>query len=435
MSTDDPLGAGLNPLTTSPIKLPPEGAAVAQFNAMTRRLAIDGGAPLFDQPRHVGGPNIVNRAGFQRRLDELLDRQWLTNSGPLVEEFEAAVASIAGVDHCVAMANGTIGLEIASRAIGMAGEVIVPSWTFVATAHALQWQEIRPVFADVDPRTHTLDPRSVESMITPKTTGVIGVHLFGRPCEADELREICDRHGLHLLYDAAHAFGNSHLGRPVGSLGDAEVFSFHATKFLNTFEGGAIVTDDDDLAQQIRWMTNFGFTGRDQVEHLGTNGKMTEVAAAMGLAQLEVMHQTVEANRARFEAYAAGLEPLPGIRLLQPPRGDASNFQYVIIEVDPLHAGISRGELLAVLEAEQVLARRYFFPGCHRMEPYRSHQPHAGLLLPETERIAETVLALPTGTSMSIEDVTAVTALVARAIIRGRSPAAARAGLAAASTP
>ena len=380
-----------------------------------RRLAIDGGTPAFAEPRHVGGPNIADIPGVLAGIEDVLRSGHLTNQGPRVRELEARIAERAGVRHAIAVCNATVGLEIAIRALGLSGEVIVPSWTFVATAHALQWQEITPVFADVDPSTHTLDPVAVERMITPRTTGIIGVHLFGRACDHDGLRDVADRNGLALAYDAAHAFGVTQRGRPVGSLGDVEVFSFHATKFLNTFEGGAVVTDDDDLAHRVRRMTNFGFAGRDCVTELGTNGKMHEVSAAMGLVQLEHLDDTIAANYERYLAYERGLAGIPGIRLLPHDPAEATNHQYVIVEVDELAAGLDRDALVAVLEAENVLARRYFFPGAHRMEPYRSLQPHAGLLLPETERLAVATMALPTGTSVSLADVDLICEIIGTA--------------------
>lgn len=387
---------------------------------MTRRVAADVGTPLFAEPRHVGGPNIVDIPAVLRRIEGVLRSGWLSNRGPEVQAFEARVAELAGVEHCIAVTNGTIGLEIAIRALGMSGEVIVPSWTFVATAHALQWQQITPVFADVDPTTHTLDPVAVERMITPRTTGIIGTHLFGRPCDDDALRDVADRHGLALMYDAAHAFGVARGGRPVGSLGDVEVFSFHATKFLNTFEGGAVVTDDTDLAHRIRLMTNFGFEGKDNVTYVGTNGKMNEVCAAMGMVQLDAIEQTVAANYERYLAYERGLAGIPGIHLLPYDPDDRSNYQYIIVEVDPAAAGIDRDSLVSFLEAENVLARRYFHPGAHRMEPYRSLQPHAGLLLPETERLAAATMALPTGLTMSLDDIDLVCSIVGVAVSSGR---------------
>ena len=226
-------------------------------------LAIHGATPAFAEPLHVGRPNIVDRDAFLARVAQVLDNQWLTNNGPLVQEFEARIAAHLGVKHCVAMCNGTIALEIAIRALGLTGEVIVPSWTFVATAHALYWQGITPVFADIDPDTHNLDPDAVRRMITPRTSGIIGVHLWGRAAPVEALQAIADEHGLKLMFDAAHAFGSTHRGQSIGRFGACEVFSFHATKSFNTMEGGAVTTNDDALAETLRLMRNFGFKGYD----------------------------------------------------------------------------------------------------------------------------------------------------------------------------
>ncbi|WP_088254866.1 aminotransferase class I/II-fold pyridoxal phosphate-dependent enzyme [Fimbriiglobus ruber] len=370
---------------------------------MHTTLAILGGRPAFPDPLHVGRPNVGERAALMRRFNEMLDRNWLTNDGPLVKEFEREVAAHAGVEYCVAMCNATVALEIAIRGAGLKGEVIVPSYTFVATAHALQWQEITPVFCDIDPETHNLDPNKVERMVTPRTTGIIGVHVWGRPCAVESLTEIARRRNLTLLFDAAHAFGCSHHGRSVGSFGLAEVFSFHATKFLNSFEGGAVVTNDGAFAAKLRLMRNFGFSGYDNVIYIGTNGKMTEASAAMGLTSLESLETFVAANRRNYEAYAAEIHDIPGLKLLPYDARERNNYQYIVLEVDARAYGLTRDEIVAVLHAENVLARRYFYPGCHRMEPYRSYHPHAGLLLPETEAVAARVLLLPTGTSMEVE--------------------------------
>ena len=187
----------------------------------------------------------------------MLDRRRLTNRGPFVRQLEERIADYVGVNHCIAMTNGTIALEIAIRALGMTGEVIVPSMTFIATAHSLQWQQIKPVFCDIDPATHNVDPNRIEELITPLTTGIIGVHVWGRPCEIDLLSENAGRNNLKLLFDAAHAFGCSYKGKMIGNFGDAEVLSFHATKFFNTFEGGAVLTNDDLLAEKNRLMKNW----------------------------------------------------------------------------------------------------------------------------------------------------------------------------------
>jgi dTDP-4-amino-4,6-dideoxygalactose transaminase len=381
-------------------------------------FAILGGTPAFAEPVHVGRPNIGDRDRLMERIAGVIDRRWLTNDGPLVHEFEGAVAEALGVPHCIAMCNGTVALEIAIRAAGLTGEVIVSPFTFVATAHALQWQELTPVFCDVDPRTHNIDPARVEELISPLTSGILGVHVWGRPAPVDQLTEIAAEHDLRLLFDAAHAFGCSHDGAKIGNFGTAEMLSFHATKVVNSFEGGAIVTSDDGFAEVARLMRNHGFADYDEVGHVGTNGKMSEVAAAMGLTSLEAWDEFVSINRRNYEAYRARLQGIEGVQLIGYDDAELCNWQYVVVEVDE-SAALSRDELHAVLWAENVLARRYFFPGCHRMEPYRSLFPDVAQRLPQTERLVRRVLALPTGTSMTVDDVRAVADLVGRAMRDG----------------
>lgn len=367
-------------------------------------LAINGAPPAFAEPLHVGRPNIGNREAFLARVNQILDSHWLTNNGPMVQEFEHRIASYLGVKHCVAMCNGTIALEIAIRALGLTGEVIVPSWTFVATAHALYWQGITPVFADIDPATHNLDPNAVRRMITPRTTGIVGVHLWGRAAPIDELQTIADEHGLKLMFDAAHAFGCTYRGRPIGCFGECEVFSFHATKSFNTMEGGAVTTNDDQLAEAMRLMRNFGFHGYDNVIHPGTNGKMTEMCAAMGLANLETLDRIFAGNLRTQTAYREALRDIPGVSAIGYDPSEASNFHYVVLEIDE-SCTVSRDQIISALHAENVLARRYFWPGCHRMQPYRDLFPHAELTLPNTRTVSERVVVLPAGPSVTQEQI------------------------------
>ena len=381
----------------------------------TADLAVNGAAPAFEHPLHVGRPNIGDRAAFMARVDGMFDRGWLTNAGPLVSELEEALAARLGVKHCVAMTNGTIALEIAIRALDLDGEVIVPSYTFIATAHALSWQGITPVFADIDAGTHNLDPEAVARMVTPRTTGIIGVHLWGRPADTAGLAEVAEAHDLALLYDAAHAFGCTSGGRPIGSFGAAEVFSFHATKAFNTFEGGAVTTNDDDLAETMRLMRNFGFAGVDRVIHPGTNGKMTEICAAMGLTNLESLEDVFASNQRTYDDYAAALDGIRDVDLLAYPAEETNNYHYIVAEVSDEQA---RDAVVAALQAEGVLARKYFWPGCHRMEPYASLQPHAGLVLPMTDRVSGRVVVLPNGGGVGPDEVALIAAVI-RTVIEG----------------
>lgn len=367
----------------------------------------------------VGRPNIGDRNALLCRINNIIDLRWLSNNGKYVQELEARVAAIIGVEHCIATCNATIGLEVAIDALNLQGEVIVPSFTFIATAHALQRQKIRPVFCDIDPNTHNINPKQVEALITPQTSAIMGVHLWGRGCDAQALQEIADRRGLKLLFDSAHAFGCSHGGQMIGNFGNAEVFSFHATKFLNSLEGGVITTNDGVLADKIRKMINFGFTGYDCVESIGTNGKMNEFSAAMGLTNLESMGEFIVANYEHYLHYRGRLDLLPGISVMPYDESERCNFQYLVVEVNEPLTGISRDVLVQRLHEQGIIARRYFHPGCHRMEPYRSNDPSAGLRLPVTEHLSDRLMCLPTGTSLTSADVDRVCSCIANCLLPG----------------
>ena len=379
-------------------------------------LAITGGEPRFSEPLHVGRPNICNSRNLFKRLEDILERRWLTNDGPVVREFEQRIVEITGVKHCITLCNATIALEIAIRALDLRGEVIVPSFTFVATAHALQWQEITPVFADINQDTYNMDPACLDRLVTPRTSGIIGVHVWGRPCDTRAIEDFGRRNGLKVMFDAAHAFGCSHEGRMIGGFGECEVLSFHATKFINSFEGGAILTNNDDLADKVRLMRNFGFAGFDRVIYLGTNGKMTEVCAAMGLTSLESMKETVRLNRNNYKEYKAFLREIPGIHLINYSTTEKCNYHYIVVQVDNAVSPLNRDELVEVLHAENVLARKYFWPGCHRMQPYKALFPNAHLLLPNTELRAAQVMVLPTGQCISKSDINMICKIIKSAL-------------------
>lgn len=375
-------------------------------------LAMLGGRRAFEEDIHVGRPNVPDASRLLDRIRQVLENRWLTNDGPFVREFEAAICDVTGAKHCVAVCNGTLGLELAARATGMSGEVLVPSFTFVATPHSLAWQGIRPVFVDVDVESHTIDVGGLEERITSRTSGIVATHLWGRVCEIEKLEDLARRRGLRLIFDAAHAFGVRRAGVGVGNFGDCEVFSFHATKFINAFEGGAVTTNVDEIATRLRSMRNFGFVGLDAVTQVGTNAKMCEVSAAMGLSCLEEMPALIEANRDRFWAYEQGLQGLPGIRVVKPAMDEESNFQYVVVTIEGEVFGLTRDELARTLWAEGVLARRYFHPGCHRMGAYRSSSAAALTSLPVCELLSSQVLVLPTGPTLRREDVESIVEVV-----------------------
>ena len=361
---------------------------------------------------HVGRPNTGDKSKLLARFADILDSRWLTNDGPVVRELEQKVASLAQVGHAVAMCNATAALQVASMALGLRGEVIVPGYTFIATAHALQWIGIMPIFCDIDAKTHNIDPGKIEKLITSSTTGILGVHLWGRSCDDETIQTISAKHGLAVLYDAAHAFGCTGGGKCVGNFGNCEVFSFHATKFVHSGEGGFAVTNDSRLAEKMRLMRNFGFEGYDRVGCVGINAKMSEFSAAVGLGTLEAMDEIICTNRRNYEAYCVGLADVPGISVIDYDPAERNNYQYVVIEVDPEVCALNRDEIVEALHAENVIARKYFWPGCHKMEPYCSLQQSAGLLLPETDRVAARVISLPTGQAVDLAAVQRVCRII-----------------------
>jgi dTDP-4-amino-4,6-dideoxygalactose transaminase len=376
-------------------------------------LAIFSGWPAFDEPVHVGRPNIGDRERLEQRVADALDSRWLTNDGPMVRELEGRVAELAGVEHCVAVSSCTVGLQLVARALGLAGEIVVPSFTFIATAHALRWLGLTPVFCEVDRRGHTLDPDAVGHAITPHTTAIVGVHLWGRACDVQRLEDVAGERDLALIFDAAHALGCSSGGRPIGGRGNAEVFSFHATKVASAGEGGAITTNDSSLAERLRLMRNFGFVHYDTVAGLGTNAKMSELAAALGLTSLDSLDEFIAVNRSNYVRYAYELDGLSGIALLPYDEAERNNYHYVVLEIAPgPTAEQQRDELVAVLHAENVLARRYFSPGCHRAPPYAEEVGAPRAPLPLTEDLCSRVLVLPTGTAVGDADVQSICSII-----------------------
>jgi dTDP-4-amino-4,6-dideoxygalactose transaminase len=359
---------------------------------------------------HVGRPVLVDRDVFLRRAAEVLDRRWLTNDGEMVRELERRIAARLGVRHCVCTCNGTAALEIAARALELSGEVILPSWTFVATANALLWQGLTPVFADIDPETHNLDPEAVRRAITPRTSAILGVHLWGRPAPVAELQALAKEQGVSLFFDAAHAFGNFLDGTSIGNFGACEIFSFHATKIFSTLEGGAIVTNDEVLAGRARLIRNFGFDGLDHTAVLGVNGKMNEICAAFGLTSLERFDDLIAVYRANYLAYADALSGVPWLRLL-PMDAESGACPYIVLEIAG-DAPVRRDVLLARLHSRNVLARKYFWPGVHALEPYRTLFPDAAARLPRTCALAEKVLVLPTGTDVSCAAIRKIAAIL-----------------------
>jgi len=359
----------------------------------------------------VGRPNIPDIDKFLVKTKNILESKHLTNYGPMVRAFEERLTEYLGVKHAITVCNATIGLMVAINAMELSGEIILPSFTFIASAHALEWDGIKPVFCDIDPKTHNIDPVKIEELITDKTTAIMGVHIWGRVCPHDELLKIARKYNLKLIYDAAHAFGTTYKMKQAAALEDLSVLSFHATKAFNTFEGGAIITNNDKLAKKIRNYCNFSFEGEDNVTGLGINAKMSEIHAAMGLCNLDKLPDVIAHNKKVYECYKEKLSGINGISIIEYSENENNNYHYIITEIDESIFGKTRDELHKHLHENGVAARRYFHPGCHKSEPYRTLYPN--LNLPFTENLCKNVLALPGGSGIDcIEQVNEVVALI-----------------------
>ena len=375
-------------------------------------LAIFGGRPSFEQPIQVGSPNTGDRHRFLARLKNSLDSGRSTGRGPFLREFEERVAAFHGVRHCIATASSTQALAYLVHALDLSGEVIVPSFMPVATAHALNDNGITPVCCDVDPASQTLDPGRVDDLVTAQTSAIIGAHLWGRACDVDKFSAIARRHNLSLLFDAAHAFACTYHGRKIGTSGQPEILSFHASQILNAFEGAAILTDDETLSEQLRAAA----VSADSAPGATLNGQMNEISAAMGLTLMDGYTELVAVNLRNYRRYRRTLAGLPGIQLIEYDYREQNNYHHVVLEVDPAAAGVTRDQLMAILSAEKVHARRYFCPPCHWEEPYRSHATYVRSPLPVTEKLARTVLCLPTGTAITGPEIDIVCNIIRLAV-------------------
>jgi dTDP-4-amino-4,6-dideoxygalactose transaminase len=349
----------------------------------------------FSEPIYVTRPLLPPLDDVRARLEEVWQAQWLTNGGDQHVRLERTLRERLGVAHLSLFNNGTIALLVAIRALNLKGEVITTPFTFPATPHVLAWAGITPVFADIDPVRLTIDPARVEALITPKTTAILAVHVYGVPCDVEALASIAARRGLRLLYDGAHAFGVRCDGRGIGTFGDATMFSFHATKLFHTAEGGAVACADAALRHRIDRQKNFGIAGQELVECVGINGKMNELQAALGLSVLAGMDGEVDRRRAIFGIYQQRLGGVRGLTLMPELPGVETSYQYCAVLIDESRFGRSRDEVQQVLKTYNVFARKYFFPLCSDYDCYR-HLPSADPeCLPVARRAASQVLCLP----------------------------------------
>ncbi len=362
---------------------------------------------------YVTQPYLPPLNEFIPFLEKIWKNKWLTNNGPFHQELEEKLCEYLGVKHISLFTNGTIALVTALQALRITGEVITTPYTFVATAHSLQWNNIKPVFVDIDPGTCNLDPEKIEESITPQTSAILAVHCYGNPCEVERIQEIADIYGLKVIYDAAHAFGVRYKEESLLVHGDMSVLSFHATKVFNTFEGGAIVCPDAKTKQRIDFLKNFGFADEVTVVASGINGKMSEVNAAFGLLQLQYIDDVVSTRKKVDGKYRKGLNGVKGIELMSINENVAGNASYFPIFVSQEYE-LSRDELYEQMKEHCVYGRRYFYPLISDMPMYRGLESATKKRLIKSNEVAEKVICLPIYSGIDDIDVERVIALIAR---------------------
>ena len=368
-------------------------------------LALFGGTPLFATPRPQGQLSRGDSAVFFEHVRSIRESRRLTNHGPLVLRLEEELKRYHQVDHCISFCNACIGLIALFCIAGGArrkGSILMPAFTYAGLPHLAQWAGLEPLFCDIDPATQTLDPDMVRQAVRPDTVAILAVHQANALCRIESLSEVAGQAGVPLIFDSVHGVHCTHGGRPIGRHGMAEVFSLHATKLINGFEGGYVTTNDASLAGVLRRMSHFGFEGKDAVGLLGLNGKLNEVHAAMALASLRSLDATVERNRQRLGLYEQCCNGIPGCRIAPYPEGRQNNFSLVIMETDP-ERELGRDELVRILRSENAMATPYYSPPLHLSE----HMPE-GLdapSLPETEKAADRFLLLPAGDMVGHEDI------------------------------
>lgn len=332
---------------------------------------------------------------FVPYLEKIWESKWLTNNGRFHKQLEQALCEYLGVKHICLFSNGTLALITALQALRITGEVITTPFSFVATTHALWWNNIKPVFADIEPKTFNLDPAKVEAAITPNTTAIMPVHVYGNPCKLEAFQKIADTYNLKLIYDAAHAFGVEVNGNSVLNFGDLSILSFHATKVFNTFEGGAIVCHDEKMKRHIDDLKNFGFRGETTVIAPGINAKMNEIQAAFGLLQLKYIDEARVKRQAIAQTYREALAEINGITFLNDIQGIKHAYSYFPILIDKEKYGISRDELYEKLKTFNIFSRRYFYPLISNFPTYKGLKSAEPNNLPVANKISEKVLCLP----------------------------------------
>ncbi len=360
----------------------------------------------------VTSPLLPDLEEFHALLKEIWDSKWVTNNGSFHKQLEKELAEYLKVPYISLFTNGTLPLLTALQALRITGEVITTPYSFVATTHSIWWNGCKPVFVDVDPATGNMDPNKIEAAITNKTTAIMPVHVYGKPCDTKRIKEIADKYGLKVIYDAAHAFGVEVNGESVLTAGDMSTLSFHATKVYNTLEGGALVMHDAETKKRIDYLKNFGFAGETEVVAPGINSKVDEVRSAYGILNLRQVDAAIEARHQVAVKYREALRPVDGITFMDDMPGVKHNYSYFPIFIDAEKYGITRDELYEKMRSYNVLGRRYFYPLISTFSTYRGLESAAPKNLPNAHKMADSVICLPMHHELSAEDIHRVLDLI-----------------------
>lgn len=366
---------------------------------------------MSDKPIFVTQPALPPLEDFIPYLQQIWDNKILTNNGPFHQQLEQALADYLGVEYVCLFANGTLALVTALQALRITGEVITTPYSFVATAHSLKWNGIQPIFVDVDPTTCNMDPAAIEAAITPQTTAIMPVHVYGIPCNVAEIERIAQNYNLKVIYDAAHTFGASFEGASLCAFGDLSILSFHATKVFNTFEGGAVICRDAKTKAHIDHLKNFGFVDETTVVAAGINGKMSEINAAFGLLQLQHIDSYIAKRKQISDRYRQQLADIPGIDFIQPAFDYNSNYAYFPILVGAAYP-LSRDQLYAKMRQHQIMGRRYFYPLISEFPMYRALRSARPANLVHAKSLSERVICLPLHTALSQYDIEKTVAVI-----------------------
>ena len=353
----------------------------------------------------VTSPLLPDLDEFNAMLKEIWDSKWITNNGQFHKQLESDLASYLGVPYVSLFTNGTLPLLTALQALRVTGEVITTPYSFVATTHCIWWSGCKPVFVDIDPATGNIDPDKIEAAITPKTTAIMPVHVYGKPCDTKRIQEIADKYGLKVIYDAAHAFGVRVNGESILNAGDMSTLSFHATKVYNTLEGGAMIMHDEATKKRIDYLKNFGFAGETEVIAPGINSKVDEVRAAYGILNLRQVDNAIKARHQVAIKYREALRNVEGITFMEDMEGVKHNYSYFPIFINAEQYGMTRDELYFKMKEENVLGRRYFYPLISEFSTYRSLPSAAKENLPNAHKMADSVICLPMHHALSEDDI------------------------------